>query len=403
MEEWSYIFFGRRRRKRRTRKIRRLEKRLRARYAPKSFVVSYTGLIFVGLAFVALTFIGLLSLVGGVVFTSAFPFIRLPIEAASKGQAGTPAFRLDVAKTALTVTAGLGAVGALLVGYRKQRADEVAQLREQDKLHTERFMAASIQLGNEKAAVRLAGAYAIFRVADDSDRDRDMCLNTLAGYLRMARPNETSIQETTEDSAVREAILDGITQRISVGNYRSPWVNGMLDLSGTTLPYLYLRGVQLDRTAYFSQTTFEDEVKITNLECPEAFFRDCVFRGAVEVHLEHSYAKLDFTGATFLNDFIYKSNFRSIGVLSLKDVVFKGRCIVVIEDANYATIDLTGADFTTIEEWLDGVSVLIKGNLDRVRLDKVKLPADATLVEQKVEDLGKVILLRPATTEAGTE
>src|SRR5260221_3314993 len=99
---------------------------------------------------------------------------------------GAKANRLDVAKTALLVVGGSGAVAGLYVAYRKQRTDEANHIRDQDNLFTERYTQAVTQLGNTAAAVRLGGVYALARIADDSERDRPTCMEVLCAYLCMA-------------------------------------------------------------------------------------------------------------------------------------------------------------------------------------------------------------------------
>lgn len=91
--------------------------------------------------------------------------------------------QLDIVKISLTVVAGVGGRGrvALVVAYSRHRLHEhenyraelengraeAATGRENTKLLNGRFGAASAQLGHEKAAVRLAGAYALAGLADD--------------------------------------------------------------------------------------------------------------------------------------------------------------------------------------------------------------------------------------------
>ena len=98
-------------------------------------------------------------------------------------------------KLALAVVAGIGAVVALAVAYRRQRLQEEdnrrAELnsrRDDIKLYNERFKAAAEQLGSEKAAIRLSGVYAFQALADDWAEGREMCVEVLAAYLRMPFP-----------------------------------------------------------------------------------------------------------------------------------------------------------------------------------------------------------------------
>ena len=85
---------------------------------------------------------------------------------------------LDSVKIGLAVVAGLGAAVGLTVSYRKQRGEE-------DKAFTDRYAAAAEQLGHNKAAVRLAGVYALARLADDWEPHRQTCIDVLCAYLRM--------------------------------------------------------------------------------------------------------------------------------------------------------------------------------------------------------------------------
>ena len=104
----------------------------------------------------------------------------------------TPTDLYDGVKIALAVVGGIGGLVALVVAYRKQRfaerehvRAEAAVVREDTKLFTERFGKASEQLGSDKAAVRLAGVYAMASLADDWAEGRQMCIDVLCAYLRM--------------------------------------------------------------------------------------------------------------------------------------------------------------------------------------------------------------------------
>jgi hypothetical protein len=108
---------------------------------------------------------------------------------------------LDVTKTALTI---VGAIGAVLVGvysYRKQRLEEGAANRADADQFTGRYNSAADQLGSEKAAVRLAGVYAMARLADDWKDQRQVCVDVLCAYLRMPEtgavdPGEAQVRQT---------------------------------------------------------------------------------------------------------------------------------------------------------------------------------------------------------------
>jgi hypothetical protein len=103
----------------------------------------------------------------------------------------------DALKIALSVVAGVGAVVALTVAYRKQVLSEAAEYREDTKLFTERFTTAAGQLGADQAAVRLAGMYAMARLADDWVAERQTCIDVICAYLRMpyAPPDQRPVIE----------------------------------------------------------------------------------------------------------------------------------------------------------------------------------------------------------------
>ncbi|MEU1680999.1 pentapeptide repeat-containing protein [Micromonospora zamorensis] len=132
----------------------------------------------------------------------------------------------ELVKLIFAVVAGAGGVAALVVAYRRQRvaehqnalahadglraeeADKRAKIeadRNGVRLFNERFTKASEQLGSEKAAVRLAGVYAMAGLADDWQEGRQTCIDVLGAYLRMpyTPPPEASneMPSQTDDSA----------------------------------------------------------------------------------------------------------------------------------------------------------------------------------------------------------
>lgn len=86
----------------------------------------------------------------------------------------------DVLKLALTIAAGLGGVVALTVAYRRQRATESGRFGQ-------RFADSAAQLGGTSAAVRMAGAYAMGALADETKEisRRQQCIEVLCAYLRL--------------------------------------------------------------------------------------------------------------------------------------------------------------------------------------------------------------------------
>ena len=88
-------------------------------------------------------------------------------------------------KAALGLAAGLGAVVALALNYRRHRIEESQSHRDDQRLFTDRFQSATEQLGQSQPAVRLAGVHALARLADDWFEQRQTCIDVLCAYMRM--------------------------------------------------------------------------------------------------------------------------------------------------------------------------------------------------------------------------
>lgn len=94
----------------------------------------------------------------------------------------------------LFATGGLLAVITLAL---TQRRDAVARARheiDRDANWTNRYTEAVKQLGDEQAAVRYGGIYALGRIAEDSRRDRNSIVEVLMAYIREA---DTVLREET--------------------------------------------------------------------------------------------------------------------------------------------------------------------------------------------------------------
>jgi len=145
---------------------------------------------------------------------------------------GTPSdsAKLDAIKTAGTIVVGTGGAGALWLAARRQRTGEIA-LKQRDldhalqarvaaetKAHQERvaddarqdaaerrvtelYTKAADQLGSDKAPVRLAGLYALERLAQSNPEHRQTVVNVLCAYLRMPY---AATSEASRNSAATE-------------------------------------------------------------------------------------------------------------------------------------------------------------------------------------------------------
>ncbi|MDQ7904784.1 hypothetical protein RB614_09655 [Phytohabitans sp. ZYX-F-186] len=190
--------------------------------------------------------------------------------AASAGaQAWSTQNTFDAMKIVLSVVAGIGGVVALTVAYRRQGHSEAAERREETKLFNERFGKATDQLGSDKAAIRLAGVYAMAGLADDWTEGRQTCLDVLCAYLRMpytppaaeSAPSGTKsgrppgVQKDAGDDNARQerqvrhtviAVIRDHLQEPTASN-RKHWHGHRFDLMGTVFDGGDFRGIHVAR------------------------------------------------------------------------------------------------------------------------------------------------------------
>jgi uncharacterized protein YjbI with pentapeptide repeats len=99
------------------------------------------------------------------------------------------AAQVDAIKTGLGIGAGTGGVFALLLAVRRQWHQELSAqdtvLDATERRVTELYTKAADQLGSDKAPVRLAGLYALERLAQANPTQRQTVVNVLCAYLRM--------------------------------------------------------------------------------------------------------------------------------------------------------------------------------------------------------------------------
>ncbi|GAA3007256.1 hypothetical protein GCM10017559_31680 [Streptosporangium longisporum] len=203
--------------------------------------------------------------------------------------------RLDAVKTGLTVGAGAAGLVALLLGVRRQWLGERTQAHQEydaaEKRVTELYIGATGQLGHERAAVRLAGLYALERVAQDNPEHRQTVVDVICGYLRMpfwAGPAEPSDEERETGPSVdpQELQVRVTAQRILGEHLRwsgsEPvppvrfWPGIDLDLTGARLVKLDLGDCRM-RRAGFGGAVFEGGAVFAGA----LFAERAVFGGAV--------------------------------------------------------------------------------------------------------------------------
>ncbi len=218
--------------------------------------------------------------------------------------------RLEIIKTAGTILVGTGGAVALLLAARRQR---FVELDGTERRITDLQTKAADQLGADQAAVRLAGLYALERLAQDNPSHRQTIVDIICGYLRMPyssplqppppRRRNSILRTHQPTSTPRGAANDGVdqgkdphqekhvritAQRILVSHLQPQprdqrgrsantkyWPNIDLDLSGSTLLKFDVRNCRI-RSADFEGAVF---VGVTSFD-DTVFVKTCTFKDA---------------------------------------------------------------------------------------------------------------------------
>ncbi|WP_107057737.1 pentapeptide repeat-containing protein [Streptomyces sp. NRRL S-146] len=261
-----------------------------------------------------------------------------------------PGDTYDAIKIALAVVAGVGGVVALVVAYRRQHLSEAADAREHEKVLVERFGAAAEQLGADQPAVRMAGAYAMARLADEWLQERQMCIDVLCGYLRMPHApdpptDDQALASWQREREVRVTVLGLIAAHLRDGAPES-WQGYDLDFTGAVLDEADFRRARFTGgDIIFVKTLFVghgadqvvfDEADFTEGSC--VYFRLAEFRSG----------SLRFNRATFSGGWVTFDHARFTGAqVSFRDASFRAG-EVRFEGAEFSdgSVDFTGATFT---------------------------------------------------------
>lgn len=235
---------------------------------------------------------------------------------------------LGAIRTAGTVVVGSGGGAALLLAARRQRAVEIAlQQKDRDQTDvarthalqeqvaaenradalerriTDLYTKAVEQLGSDKAPVRLGGLYALERLAQDNERQRQTIVNVLCAYLRMPYQLPDPDDEETLAARRQEREVRMTAQRLITDHLRSDlsqfWRDIAINLAGATLiDFALLDGAP--RWASFKSATFTGPTVIAATTFPDyTSFEGARFTGSVNIVESTFQGKAQFDGATF--------------------------------------------------------------------------------------------------------
>ncbi len=225
--------------------------------------------------------------------------------------------RLDVVRTASGIVLGTGGAAALLLTARRQRYTELDLVQKDhdatERRVTELYGKAADQLGSDKAPVRLAGLYALERLAQDNPAHRQTIVNLVCAYLRMpfTPPPEVRARarvgprdaDRYQELEVRQTAAGLLATHLRPDRPDAFWADIGLDLSNATLVKLTLtharvrsasfagsafvgsaafRGTEFTGTADFRETCFRDLADFRRVRFGDSVFRGAVFEGGTD-------------------------------------------------------------------------------------------------------------------------
>jgi uncharacterized protein YjbI with pentapeptide repeats len=247
----------------------------------------------------------------------------------------------DLVKVALGLAAGIGAAFALVVGYRRARTEEASSHRDDSRLFSSRYQDAADLIGSDKAAVRLAGIYAMARLADDWEEQRQQCIDVLCAYLRLPYDPDPESGDLGERE-VRYSVIGLIGSHLQPAAKPS-WQGHNFDFNGAVFDGGDFRLAKFTGGTVVNFRGAKFTGGTVNFTLAEFADGDINFNGA-----EFSGGTVNFLGAKFTGGSVYFSdakfaggtvNFR-MGIFVDGDVLF--------HDAEFSggTVSFVGARFS---------------------------------------------------------
>jgi hypothetical protein len=230
----------------------------------------------------------------------------------------------------------IGTLAVQFYGIRKTSGDNEkarAQQREEldrnlaqqrDRTLNDRFTAIAAHLGDAQSAVRLAGAHAMARLADDWEKNRQPCVDVLCAYLRMPYDPDPGDDAAPEDRAmylanreVRHAIIRLIRDHLRPDmDLEKSWQGLDLDFTGVVFDGGDFTEAQFSRgTVKFDEASFASG---------EVNFNGAEFSGSKVrfIRAKFSDGQVRFVAAKFTGG--CEVDFRGADPFSRPPVVFGG-------------------------------------------------------------------------------
>lgn len=217
---------------------------------------------------------------------------------------------------------------------RSAKAAEAAGARADAAALAARYQDAASQLGHDKAAVRLAGVYAMSRLADDWLEERQTCIDVLCAYLRLPWQKSAKSNAADDEAQVRRTIASVINRHVAA-----------------------------DATVSWAVNDFD----FTRAELRDFVLEGCVFAGEV------TFSRAQFIGECVLDDIAFDSgaSFAACAILGhvkLKDVRTNEERQITFAETRLAPdaeleVMLNSKDPRNARRWVDFSSMAVQGKL----------------------------------------
>lgn len=252
--------------------------------------------------------------------------------------------------------------------HQRRVAEDTARDAEARRI-TDLYTKAVEQLGSDKAPVRLGGLYALERLAQDHQDQRQTIVNVICAYLRMPfsfvdPPGEREEATDLADWKAREAEYNQVTQEAEVRQAAQRLVAAHLirpapdDKHSNPTPHTYWSGIEIDLTGA-SLYNFS----LAGCTIHKATFTRTVFMGVTRFRgttftTDTSFDSTEFLGPVSFRDaqFHHDANFDDTKfrkICSFKETEFR-RESRFYKISNLDRLDFAGATFTATVEFTGG-------------------------------------------------
>ncbi|MFQ6394963.1 pentapeptide repeat-containing protein [Nocardia sp. KC 131] len=228
-----------------------------------------------------------------------------------------------------------------------RKTEEEIRLSELGRL-TERMTQAVGQLGSPEPAVRVGGVYALGRIADESEHDREPIRQILAAYVRTHAAVEQRPVRLVDRLVVRRPDVQAALTVLGRGNptpNRVSWLS--LELTGTDLRRAELTNSDLRRTRFV-------DCLLTRADMEGADLRGCDLRRADLGTPGDDLAALRNARANMLTWWPDGFEPAAAGVLIDPGLAGADLCSADLRGRNLVGIDLSGAITNTYTIWPSG-------------------------------------------------